>query len=90
MARSGDTDDTLGWANVLRELDTTGENLPPGDGWRTMKEIVKASPWGDNKTRNIVSAGVREGHIKMFQGHASISGRLVRQVWYQQNPTDEN
>ena len=84
MGTSKRTEEDLMWAEKLyTENNSQSENKPSGEGWRTMKEIIEMSEFGQNKTRSIVNNAVVKGKMEAYNGsQESVLGRLVRQRWY--------
>ena len=72
------------WADFLLNFDNATETLPEGENWKTMHEIIKESPWGNNKTRTVVMEALKKGEIESFIGYKRQDTRLVRQRWYRQ------
>ncbi len=83
MARSEGTDDTLNWTRVLERANEINLNEPKGEGWRTMREIIAESPFGDNKTRMLVRTEVKAGRMDVYHGTQTGPKEMpVRQRWY--------
>lgn len=72
----------MSWADFLLNFDQKAETLPEGEGWQTMQQVIKDSPWGDNKTREVIREAIQEGRVETFEGYRRIKSRLVRQRWY--------
>ena len=84
MGSSKGINGDLSWAKLLSEQhSSTGANRPTGDGWKTMRELLDLSPFGDNKTRELVKQKIDAGSVEAFSGSAfGKNGILGRRVWY--------
>lgn len=83
MARGRKPDDTLDWARVLQRANEIHLNEPKGENWRTMREIIAESPFGDNKTRLLVRTEVKAGRMDVYHGtQTGPKDMPVRQRWY--------
>jgi hypothetical protein len=75
------------WVKKLQELSMKRENLPPnyeeGD-WFTVRDAQAKLKIGDNRARQIVTRGLKDGSVQAYRGSAwSVDKQqLVRQVWY--------
>jgi hypothetical protein len=75
------------WIKKLEEMTKKGENKPPNfsDGkWFTLKEARENFGVGENKTRQLVSRGLKDGEIETYSGNiwSPKLNQLIRQVWY--------
>lgn len=83
MARRGENRDALGWTDVLSEIRQNTVKSPPGEGWKTMKEIIAENGMGADQTRALIKTGLENGTFESFDGtQRRADGRCVRAVWY--------
>jgi hypothetical protein len=70
------------WAALRAQLVIRG-NLPPGEGWQTMKQIIESFGGGKGRTRRAIDAEVAAGRMEVFRGsEVSRSGCPAPQIWY--------
>jgi len=83
MDSSEESGSDLEWAENLGRYNSVSARVPEGEGWGTMLEIIKKSPYGNNKTRRVMSELVKKGAAEAFSGYiVNESGFTVRQIWY--------
>jgi hypothetical protein len=73
------------WAELIREaLQKKGDNLPPGEGWRTAKQLQKDTGRADAWVSRFIRDGKRDGKLEVFNGMVipKGGGRPHRQTWY--------
>lgn len=76
----------MDWIRELEHASVAGEIRPIGKGWKTMRELIEESPYGDNKVRAIVRKAINSKRGKVFIGRQkNTCGVLTRQVWYKLN-----
>ena len=75
--------DTVEWVKAIVACNKKRETQPPGKGWKTVYEIIDASPFGVCNTRKMVTDGCRDGDMEAFEGTVvGPTGKLVRRIWY--------
>ena len=80
--------DTVEWVKILINSNRCRERLPEGKGWKTIFEIIDASPLGVVSTRKIVTEGCRSGEMEAFEGTiVGPVGKMVRRIWYRPKKT---
>jgi predicted transcriptional regulator len=68
------------WATLLREAVTAKDNLPPGDGWITIKKLAENYNFSISKVHRRIVALLLEGKIERFNG--TENGRP--NTWYRE------
>lgn len=60
------------------------EQKPKGKGWLTFKQILKMSPYGIVKTRQLLQGSIKAGTTEVFAGTAMgyVRYQPQRMVWY--------
>ena len=82
--KSKNTTDSA-WTKLLQTaLTSSSECLPPGEGWRTMSEIMEETGRGKAWVHRFLHTSVRSGELEMFNGasYSPEAKRSVRRVWY--------
>ena len=73
----------MSWIEDLNKASAQRGNLPKGDGWKKMVEILEESPFGQVKTRELINLGLKDGTYEVHVGsESSDKGHLVRRFWY--------
>ncbi|MBL18524.1 MAG: hypothetical protein CMC82_01670 [Flavobacteriaceae bacterium] len=81
MASSKRADDD--WVRTLSSISLNRSVVPPGEGWKSAKELKKIYNCGQVRLYHILNQGVEDGKIERFYGtEENQDGKLVRRVWY--------
>ncbi len=87
MDSSKSDKDTVAWVKAIVSCNIKRETRPKGKGWKTIFEIIDASPLGVCNTRKMVTDGCRSGDMEAFEGTVvGAAGKLVRRIWYRPKP----